>query len=60
MGQDSKRLLIKIGIEQLRTSIQASEEVNKTAKRIVDKWITKTERRLLKDPLLTREVHLKY
>ena len=45
---------------QSRTSIRASEEVNKTAKRIVDKWITKTERRLLKDPLLTREVHLKY
>jgi hypothetical protein len=59
MGQDSKRLLIKIGIEQPRTSIQASEEVNKTAKRIVD-VATKTERRLFKDPLLTREVHLKY
>ncbi len=60
MEQSSKKQVNKIEIEQPGISIKASYEVTKAAKKIVDRWIIKTERRLLKDPLLTREVHLNY
>lgn len=63
MGSIWKNVIIRKSNKELgfsEASTEGHDGVSKTAKKIVDKWLTKTERRLLKDPLLTREVHLKY
>jgi hypothetical protein len=47
-------------MKQYLSSARISSEVHKAAIRLVKGWVAKTERMLLKDPLLTREALLKY